>query len=109
MFSVKPEQQLRYSNNDRMKHLLLFSMKTSGRYEKPLSGSKGLPQLACSPGICRFITVLIPFLDTDTQTENNSLFSSPRVLWVLSLEADETKSCIPFELIDDVILLNDFC
>ncbi|TNN50023.1 hypothetical protein EYF80_039764 [Liparis tanakae] len=31
-------------------------MKTSGRYEKPLSGSRGFPQLACSPGICRLTT-----------------------------------------------------
>ena len=44
-------------------------MKTSGQYEKPLSGSRGFPQLACSPGICRLITVLILFLDTNTSKE----------------------------------------
>lgn len=83
-----------FISNYCIKDLLLFSMKTSGRYEKPLSGSRGFPQLACSPGICRLITVLIPFLDTNTRTNrdmNTSLFSSPQMLCVLSQELLKNK------------------
>lgn len=58
-----PKKATMLSNN-----ILLFSIKTSGRYEKPLSGSRGLPQLACSPGVWRLITVLIPFLDSKNTT-----------------------------------------
>lgn len=46
-------------------------MKTSGRYENPLCSSSGLPQLACSPGICKLITVLIPFLHIHTHTQRD--------------------------------------
>lgn len=77
MVSARPAQEYKYFKNYCVKYILLFSMKTSGQYEKPLSGSRGFPQLACSPGICRLITVLIPFLDTNTQTNKDMNTSSP--------------------------------
>lgn len=42
--------------------LLPASMKASGRYVKPLSCSRGFPQLACSPGRCRLMIVFMPWL-----------------------------------------------
>lgn len=44
------------------KDLLPASMKASGRYVKPLSCSRGFPQLACSPGRCRLMIVFKPWL-----------------------------------------------
>jgi hypothetical protein len=46
-------------------------MNKFGSYVKP-EHSNGLPQLACSPGFCRFITDFIPRLETDTRKKQES-------------------------------------
>lgn len=84
------------------KNILLFSIKTSGLYEKPLFGSRGFPQSACSPGVWRLITVLMPFLERQDENEAVSTFIST----VAALLCQD--SLLPSELIDDLIFLNYF-
>lgn len=74
-------------------------MKSAGSYEKPLEW-RGGPQLACSPGSCRLMIVLIPSLGgSDNVGERNISHDS---------YVSRTGTDVLFEAVDKVVLADGF-